>query len=387
MTSTPIRAASSPARVRTPAARGTSRALSLRHRLLLVATIAMLGGSLLVLQEMSQSFNEAHSRTAPAILEIAQARQALAEADRAAVASFRSPESELTGFRPGEEYQNQIGIANQSLAQAAEDNSAGALGSRILQTVEGMLVAYTSWIGQAGAQFRQGDTALSTANLWYASALMHNEADGILAQLETLQGVEQGNLDEKLSLGWIDLVTVVIWVGPIVLVFLLLWGTQNFLAQRFRRTVNPQLLVATVLVLAGLGTGGVLVSGDRGHLAAARDSLDQAVRGRDDEVARAGRERLQAFDKLIRQECADDTGGCGPTVATFLAGGRNERSDSRKISGVSAIAAGKRAAEQTDAARVNPAYAFPVVAMPLAVFVLILWGFRARIDEYRYRPR
>ncbi|TYB45495.1 hypothetical protein [Actinomadura chibensis] len=367
--------------------RGTARALSFRHRFLLIATIVMLGGSLAVLQGTRQSFGEARSRTAPAVLEIAQARKALAEADSAAVASFQAAESELTGFRPGEEYQNQIGIANQSLAQAAEDNSVGAFGSRVLQTVEGSLVAYTGWIGQAGAQFRQGDTALGTASLWYASVLMNAEGSGILYQLEKLQGAELDNLKDKLTLDWIDLAAMAGWAGPVALVLVLLSTTQVFMARRFRRTVNWHLLAATLLVLAGLGMGGALIRADRDHLAAGKDALIEATDIRDGQVEQAHYTEREAFGKLLQRECAGDAQGCGPTVAAFLAKAGSRRVTERPTSERTAIEAGKSAAGQTDAARLSPYYAFPAVIVPLAVFVLILWGFRARIDEYRYLPR
>src|SRR5262249_18153041 len=138
---------------------------------LLIMTLIVFGTTLLAFTKVHSTANTVRARTAPAIVQLSIARDALVRADNAAISNFTgcdlssfsadsncadlpSPRpdtdiglSHLAG--PGEEFQNQIAIASQSLTQVAADNMAGEAGSRTLQLIEGLLVTYTSLIEHA----------------------------------------------------------------------------------------------------------------------------------------------------------------------------------------------------------------------------------------------
>src|SRR5262249_53903698 len=155
------------------------------------------------------------TRTAPAITELAAARLALVKADAEVINSFQTDQVQLTG--PGEEFQNQMAIAGQSLTQVAEHNMAGEPGSRRLELVEGLLVTYQGLVGQAVAHVRQaagerqaGVDALGVTDLWSASRLLHGNVvpmqdrtparlGGILGELDQLTEEQQRALNDQLA--------------------------------------------------------------------------------------------------------------------------------------------------------------------------------------------
>src|SRR5215813_12546148 len=122
--------------------RGTTRSTTRRTLLALVAgllimTVTVFATTLLAFTRVHRTADTVRTRAAPAIIEVAAARVALERADSAAITSVKNKAVRLSG--PGQEFQHQFAIAEQSLTQVAEDNMAGEEGSRTIHFVEGLL--------------------------------------------------------------------------------------------------------------------------------------------------------------------------------------------------------------------------------------------------------
>jgi len=349
---------------------------------LLAATIAVLITSLSAFVGVQLVVDEVSIRTAPAVLEVVAARAALVRADSAAVTSFETGQVQLIG--PGEQYQNEIALASQSLAQVAEHNAAGATGSSTLQLVEGLLVAYTGLIEQADVHFRQDDaTALGVADLWYASRLLHQPKDGILAQLNGLQEAQHTVLQNQLSDGWMHPATVLVWVVPIVVLAGLLCLTQVFLKRRFQRLLNAPLLAASVLLLVlAAGTSYALVlsqdrSGDGG------DTLNQVLQEWQAQTDATDASGQHALADVVQVQCGGTDGGCGDTVTGFVA--RLAASPGNEAKDWQAISKTKKVNEELLSADQSGILEFAIPGAALGIAALVLLGLQPRIDEYRYR--
>ncbi|MGI5153387.1 hypothetical protein ACQEVC_44665 [Plantactinospora sp. CA-294935] len=357
---------------------------------LLGATVLVLTSSLAVVWGTHRTAETVRTRSLPAVMELAAVRTALVRADTAAITSFQTRQAGLVG--PGEEYQNQIAAASQSLAQAAEDIGSGDTSSRQIQVVEGLLVTYIGLMGRADAHYRQsGPSGLATAYAWYASRLLHSDG-GILAQLDTLLAAETETLEARLSSGWLAPGTTLVWVLPALLLLYLLVRAQLFLRRRFRRAVNWGLVAATVLLVAlAVGTSFALVSKEQ--LADAHAELSEVRRLSAEQAAGANHEGITALDGLLAGFCSR-ADGCEVSSDVFR--GPGARSPAAPPSpAVSARPMAdrdvlRRAEEVDDQAALatgatSGAFVVLLLASPIALFVW--WGLRPRIEEYRYRSR
>ncbi|WP_394618699.1 hypothetical protein JNUCC0626_06230 [Lentzea sp. JNUCC 0626] len=369
-----------------PDVRSTTRRGLLRLR------AALLGVTALVLLSSWYAFDNVHDtidtvrdRSAPALLEAAVARSALAEADSVAIRSFSSGEAQLIG--PGDRYQNQIAVASQAIAQVAEDNTLGEAGSKQLRVVAGLVVAYTGWVEQADAHYRQGggSTSLAAVDLWYASRLLHEPESGVLAQFDELVKAQHDALGGQLSGSsttfWRGLLVAV----PILALLVLLVVAQRFLRHRFRRSWNLPLVFATV-VLAGCGAITVFGVLAQQEVETAADELRQVTSTWDGQITTTRAEAQEELKNLVTKICAAADGGCGDTVVRFL-------SDLRQT-GTPEPVPDKAL---TDAARhVNASVAaaddysgletlLPIGAVLIGLAVLL--GLHPRIQEYRYERR
>jgi hypothetical protein len=353
---------------------------------LVVCTVVVLVASLSVLQGAHAKIHTIRTRTAPAILGVAAARAALVAADSAAIGSLRPDMVRLAG--PGEQYQNQIATATQSLEQVAEANVAGAQGSRTLRLVNGLLAAYTSLIEQADAHYRQpGAGRLGAVNLWDASHLMHAR-DGILGQLDDLSNAQQRVLYEQRSSTWIKPAATVAWAVPAAVLLLLLCVTQVYLSRRFRRTVNLPLLAATTLAIALCVLTSLTVRSEH-RVGAARHALDDlrlASNTRTDAVDVGGQGVLAT---RMRSACAHSQGACADTVNRFT-----RDLDSRRPAAPVATLDDRQLADATagvngQIAAADRTLEFPLVipVVTASIVAMILAGLRPRLDEYRYRSR
>ncbi len=365
---------------------------STTRRSLLRLRAALLGVTVLVLLSSWYAFDNVHDtidtvrdRSVPALMEAAVARSALAEADSLAINSFSSGEAQLIG--PGDRYQNQIAVASQSIAQVAEDHTLGESGSKQLRVVAGLVVAYTGWVEQADAHYRQGggSTSLAAVDLWYASRLLHEPGNGVLAQFDELVKAQQEALGGQLAHSSTTLWRGALVAVPIIALFVLLVVTQRFLRRRFRRAWNPPLVFATV-VLAGCGAITVFGILAQQEAETAADELRQVTTTWDGRTSTTRTAAQNELKDLVTKLCAPADGGCGDTVVRFM-------SDLRKTGTPDPVTD----KELTDAAKnVNASVAaaddhsgletfIPVGAVLILLSVLL--GLHPRIQEYRYERR
>lgn len=368
-----------PALTRAKPTSTTRRDLLRLRSALLVLTVVVFAGSLATFTGVMSTVRDAAARTAPSVLEVMAARWALVQADNAAMTSFQTGQGQLIG--PGETYQDQMAIASQNLAQVAEHNSAGAIGSADLQLVEGLVVSYGQLIGNAHTYFREDSASpLGVAELSYAAGLMHGPDSGIVAKLDQLELAQRRALDDQLSQGWMNSAVTLVWLLPIVLLLCLLGYTQYFTRKRFSRTLNPALAVATLLaLLVGFGTAAVFDA--RGKASAAGESLNEVVAQWDAQTRAVAVEGQGELAQLIRRQCG---AGCGFTADAFIAKSgvvtpkapAGERID---------VPETKQVGEELAAADQS---GFLDYSIPLAVLViagLVVLGLQRGIDEYRYR--
>ncbi|MCA1702199.1 MAG: hypothetical protein LC808_02575 [Actinobacteria bacterium] len=320
--------------------------------------------------------------TAPAIIEVLATWAALVDADSTAINNLGTGQAELTG--PGQQYQTQIALASRSLAQAAEDNVA-ADGSHRIQLVEAQLVTYQDLIGHSHADFRKnGGGSLGTSDLWYASHHLHT---GILTQLDMLLEGQKSALDSQLSANSITM-AVLAWVTPIVVLFVVLCLAQVFLKRRFRRTLNFQLLIATAL-LVGLSVVMSLTVISQHGLQESRKSLNQLTNAWEAQIRATDTEGQRDLRDVVTKDCDQPEGGCGVTITEFVADLESADQTGTEIDS-SAIDVSKAIPEVYRQIATAAEYAYLRFLIPLItalIAVLILLGFRPRIEEYRYRPR
>ncbi|MFY1690824.1 hypothetical protein [Plantactinospora sp. WMMB782] len=355
---------------------------------LLGVTALVLAGSLAVVWGTHRTADTVRGRSLPSVMELSAVRTALVRADTAAITSFQTRQAGLVG--PGEEYQNQIAAASQSLAQAAEDIGSGGAGSRQIQVVEGLLVTYVGLMGQADAHYRQsGPGGLATAYAWYASRLLHSDG-GILALLDSLLAAQSEALEASLSSGWLSPAATLLWAVPALLLLALLVGTQVFLRRRFRRAVNWGLAAATVLlVVLTAGTSFVLVS--KGQLADAHAELAEVRRLSAEQSTGADREGIAALDELLADFCPPSD-GCQVTSDVFRTGtaaGSPEAASSpaAPVADPDVLRRAEEVDDQAALATGATSGAFVVLLLTSPIVFLVWLGLRPRIEEYRYRSR
>lgn len=356
----------------------TRRDLLRLRTALLAVTATVFVGSLAAFTGVTSTAKDAAARSAPAVLEVMAARAALVRADSAAMTSFRTGQAKLVG--PGAQYQNQIAIASQNLARVAEHNAAGESASRTLQLVEGLVVAYGRGIGDADASFRaDGPTPLTVAALWYASGLMHGRESGIVAQLDELAVAQRTALETELSEGWMNPAGSLVWLVPIAVLLGLLVVAQFFGARRFRRKLNPALVVATLLVLLVAGaTSSVFFSQDRADVAG--ETLDKVVsqsKTQTDADALNGKRELE---KVLAPHC----GECGESVSAFKAGLGGEASSGGDTVQREVANGAIQVDNELDSADRSGFLEYFIPLGTVAIAALVLVGLRRGIDEYRY---
>ncbi len=359
----------------------TAKTLWILCVVLLVAITVVFGTSLWVFRNVHGTVEAVRTSTTPAILEVLAAQAALVKADSAAMDSFQSGEVKLSG--PGLQHQNQLTFASQSLAQVAEYNAAGQPSSQRIQLLEGLLESYSGLIGQAQAHF---GTAVGTADLWSASRLLHTSDGNILAELDKLLEDQTNALNDQISSSSMTVGTLLAWVVPIIFLFVLLGVTQVFLQRRFKRAVNPLLLLATA-VLVGLSIVTSLAVVSQHRLEKSRDAVEYVVREWKEDISASSMQGQQALSSLVTMECSQEKGGCGPTVNRFATDHEPTESmigqarDGRIAAWTSDID------QHIDFAATNSRLWFIIPLASALLALLIPFGLWPRIEEYRYRSR
>ncbi|MGH3868579.1 MAG: hypothetical protein ACRDQ4_21150 [Pseudonocardiaceae bacterium] len=363
----------------------TGETLRVLRTLLLIVTVMVGGTSWSVFQKVHSTVETVHSTTAPAIRDVLAAREALAEADSAAVDSFRKNEVKLIG--PGLEYQTQLTIARQRLIQVAAERTAAGKDSQRIQLLEALLESYSGLIGQAQAHV---GTAVGIADLWSASHLLHAGDSPILDELDSLAKEQADILNDQITASSTTTANLLMWVIPIALLFVLLFAllvaTQVFLRSRFRRAVNWPLLFST-LALIGL----FIVTSSAGvserRLENSRASMTDIVHIRQEQLSAANTQGQQVLGELMKKECGGANGGCGPTVDQFVSRPQPTGSATEEISDKRLT---KRMGDFDDDIKSAGEYADGKYAIPILtglIFLLISLGLWPRIEEYRYRLR
>jgi hypothetical protein len=344
-------------------------------------TAAVLAASVSAGVALHGTATDFHARSAPSIVDVLAARGALVEADAAAACSFATGGAKVAG--PGEQYQNQISVANQSLAQVAEHNIAGDLASQQIQLIDGLLAAYTGLIEQADATYR-GNAPLGAVYLWYASWLLHDPGTGIFHDLDVLYDDESAALNEQLRSGGTSRWWTVAWTVPCLILLALMVLTQIYLRRRFRRRWNAPVASATVLLLALVGMMASLsYDGQQVTQAWQTDNTAATVWKAQQNVTASDvltgpmPAMLGCTPSTSAAACpaassfgALNSGGCDGQQVALSGGDDLRRAD--------ALAAG--AADTT----LDQAL---VLAVALAIAALVVLGLLPRIEEYRYRPR
>ncbi|HVX46859.1 MAG TPA: hypothetical protein VHC49_23400 [Mycobacteriales bacterium] len=340
---------------------------------LVVSTVVAALVSGWAFRAVSHTAEDVRTRSTQAALELSATRGALIDADAAAVGTFSNSGADLAA--PGQDYQNQIAAAAQSLARFAQLN--GARDVQNLQVVEGMLASYSSSIGQADAYEHQDSGRFLAANeVWNASQLIHMPG-GILDQLQSLQAHQRSATESRIASGWLSSWTIAVWAALLALVLGLLIGAQIMCRRRFRRQFNIGLLGATVLTLALIGVM-VFTAVSAHRLRAAQDSLDQVISSRTEQMARTDSAGQFALAGMLKKACSP----CGYTVAHFTDG---LHSASAVPSDAGAINRQTRVVTE----RMNVAaetYGLGIAIPVLAVVILfgIGAGLFPRINEYRF---
>ncbi|GAB2678305.1 hypothetical protein GCM10027271_44160 [Saccharopolyspora gloriosae] len=299
------------------------------------------------------SFHRVHTAL-PAAGEVLAAREALVDAHRGAVEGIRSGEVLLSG--PGEEYRTQLAIAQRHLTEVAQTGLPDVDPSR-LEVAQGLLASYGAEMDLAATGFREDQASpLGTTYLWNATLLLDRPGEGVLFQLDVLRA-------EYLRAAEARVVTIVLWLVPAVLLLVLLVVVQVQLARRFRRVLNPPLVLATACA-AGLAELASRILVTRARL----EPLAEQWTNRtwyDDLGYR------DAVLGVLTEQCPHDLAACGVTVQRWAA-----RFPGPVDAGAGAVEVG------ADAALL---WAIPVLAVAAALLVQL--GLAARIDEYGYRSR
>ncbi|MCE7010219.1 hypothetical protein LWC34_46565 [Kibdelosporangium philippinense] len=344
----------------------TRRAMHGMRITLFVLSLVVLVTTVWSTAGLRSTVDEVRTRTAPGLLDVASAREALVTADQAAVDSFRSGTAQQVG--PGSEYQNALAVANQDLARAAQNGVAGGAG---VQFLAGLLTVYSGWMGEADAYSRgSGDSLAGLVNLWYASRLLHNDDEGILKYLDELAASQSATMDQQLTTGWLDPLTALIWLVPALLLLAALIRAQVFLARRFRRRLSPWLVGATALLIA-LMLSSAPWAQPGGDTRAAAEALKNLVPDpQKPEVLAPGE---AAALQWVSSRCVAE---CGDTVA--LQGTVAAATPQIDPAEAAAVTAGF--SEAGDAGWLP--VLIPVLGSAVVLFALL--GFQRRISEYGY---
>jgi predicted PurR-regulated permease PerM len=376
----------------TPATTATTVTWQTLRRLrisLLAVTLVLCAAAATLLGVAAHTANTMLASATTAADQIATARQALTEADSAAISSLGSNTAQLTG--PGNDYLGEITLASQSLEQVAEVNEAGAAGSQSLRLIGSLISTYSGMIEQANADYAGSQPELGLAEVWYASDFMHMPQSGILAELSTLEQAEQDGLRADDSSFWTSPWTVPLWGVPAILLLVLLIRTQRYLSRRFQRTINPLLALSSLLVLLMLIVGPLFALSADDTLARSVEGLRSITQDRDNQIHTldTGQNQLAT---LLGGYCSTPSAGCQATIDTVrgnaratTSGGTSQTARQQPKLAADANQVATIGDQQSWAATADLSLAIGLGVGALLIVVGILLGMRKPIGEYRYQ--
>lgn len=337
---------------------------------------------LLVFTAAHRTVDQGVRQSAQAVLQADAVKGALVDADQVAAAGIQS-KTALLGGTAGK-YDNDIAAVHQGLELIAEHNAAGDQGAQQLELVVGVVVSYTAEIQQANADLQRGDENLSLVYLRNASYLLHQD-QGILYDLGKLRDKEQKALDRQRSSPWVAWYMTLLWLVPLLALLALLLHTHTLIRRRFRRLLSVRLLVAgAALVVMGITTGLSLVSNAR-FAAAINEPFSQVTTQEGQQAHNADVDGHGAFTGLIADRCKA-SGSCATEVTgpDFLPKPIPAPTSGPPAAG-DVTAETARFTTMADAAEAGSTVRTVLItAMAAAASVLIAFGIRPRINEYRF---
>ncbi|MEU0938732.1 hypothetical protein [Embleya sp. NPDC005971] len=209
---------------------------------MVLALAPVLTLSVLIADRSEATTAELRERRIPGALALDQAAAALTEADRATATSLVSGAFSLTG--PGQDYQDAVKRANQFLTLAADLHREDSGARARLTGVNALMVEYTIMVGLAQTG---GDGPLSLANVFYASDLRRS----IVTSLYEQRRADLADIREARSTWWVGTYVAVPFGATAFVALLLVLIAHGYLRRRFRRRINPLLLLGAA-GLAGL---------------------------------------------------------------------------------------------------------------------------------------
>jgi hypothetical protein len=240
--------------------RTTPGRLRLQSLLVACAALVLLSSGSGGLVAVLVTETNVHQGTVREIVGVQRLHAWLAAADRSAANSYLSGGAELT--LPQQQYEADVAAASRELEQAAGYQPGSDPVGQRLAAISQSFGEYTRLVDTAMVQHRLGNPDGMTA-LRSASDLMHGGNDGILPQVEAVERMCAGELDQaSLRLAIASGALAVFALSALAAMALLVW-TQRFVRRRFRRRRNKRLLGATLTLLLVAGGTGVGVSGAR----------------------------------------------------------------------------------------------------------------------------
>ncbi|BBA97228.1 putative integral membrane protein [Actinacidiphila reveromycinica] len=268
------------------------------------------------------------SSTAPGVLDVDTAKDALLRAEQDAELDAASDAAGTSSFS------TQVAVANQILTSAAAEDVTGATGRLTLKTVTGLISAYSYWIGLAGQV--PARSPLHAGYMEDAADVLGRPGDpvtgsSLMSRLNALQQAQVAVVHRQAAFGWPLALGWCVSGTLVVALAAALAEAHRFHRTRFRRRWNRQLAAAGVLLVGGAAVLGTFTWQTHSGLFHARRLL----------------ERPHA----------------GPGISTAGADVARRMADT----GFRAAAAGW------------------IVAGGVALMVLVVWALAPRIGEYRVK--
>ncbi|MCF3962341.1 hypothetical protein [Streptomyces fuscigenes] len=224
---------------------GTARELARRLWLLLALTTAATCALFGSYQGLLCTAVPLRDTSAPAVLALDTARQALDQA--------RAEDEDPAA---GADFQSHLTVVSTSLAAVSAEDVTGLSGRQTLQTVTGLLTSYGNFVQLA---HQEPPGPLRTGYLHFAQQVLDGD-EGITQLLAGLQHRQRAVVGRQTSVG------PALWTGwALTLVFgaaliVALVETQVYLRLRFRRRWNRPLLAACALLAGGVAVLAVFAS-------------------------------------------------------------------------------------------------------------------------------
>jgi hypothetical protein len=212
--------------------------------LVAVVTLALVTGltGMLGTGDRDAVLDDIAGHSGPLTVASVEVYRALSDADATAASAFLAGGTEPAELR--QRYLDDIARANAALSTAAAGAPTGESAAKVAELAN-HVPAYTGLVETARANNRLG-LPIGAAYLREGSELVRTT---MLPAAQRLYEIETGRLAESQAAAG-ELPLVAILLGALLVATLV--AVQVFLRRRTRRLVNPGLLTATVLALAGL---------------------------------------------------------------------------------------------------------------------------------------